>query len=149
MITSYIYIYIHTHIDICKEYYFWTSLFSLISSCFSVFYCEKLPNIYPGTENTEIRAAVLGAVNLVTRVQLPSCLQLPTVIQYPIHKSHGNIITMEDFISANNVELLYEKEDPPTYLHYNGSTKKPDPTLASPDIAALALRNITDDPGCG
>jgi len=40
-----------------------------------------VPNIYPGTENTEIRAAVSGGVNLVTRVQLPSCLQLPTAIQ--------------------------------------------------------------------
>jgi hypothetical protein len=57
--------------------------------------------------------------------------------------------TMEDFISANNVKLLYEKEGPPTYLHYNGSTTNPDLTLASPDIAALALRNIIDDPGCG
>jgi hypothetical protein len=56
---------------------------------------------------------------------------------------------MEDFISANNVELLYEKEDPSTYLHYNGSTINPDLTLASPHIAALALRNIIDDPGCG
>jgi hypothetical protein len=56
---------------------------------------------------------------------------------------------MEDFISANNVELLYEKKDPPTYLHYNGFTTNPDLTLASPDIAALASRNITDDPGCG
>jgi hypothetical protein len=55
---------------------------------------------------------------------------------------------MEDFISANNVELLYEKDDPPTYLHYNGSTTNPDLTLASPDIAALASRNIIDDPGC-
>jgi hypothetical protein len=53
---------------------------------------------------------------------------------------------MEDFILANHVELLYEKEDPPTYLHY---TTNPDLTLASPDIAALASRNIIDDPGCG
>jgi hypothetical protein len=56
---------------------------------------------------------------------------------------------MEDFISANNVELLYGKEDPPTYLHYNGSTTNPNLTLASPDIASLASRNIIDDPGCG
>jgi hypothetical protein len=56
---------------------------------------------------------------------------------------------MEDFISANNVELLYEKEDPPTYLRYNGSITNPDLTLASPDIAALVLRNTADDPGCG
>jgi hypothetical protein len=56
---------------------------------------------------------------------------------------------IEDFLSANNVELLHEKKDPPTYLHYNGSTINPDLTLASPDIAALASRNIIDDPGCG
>jgi hypothetical protein len=49
---------------------------------------------------------------------------------------------MEDFISANNVELFYEEQDPPTYLHYNGSTTNPYLTLASPDIAALASRNI-------
>jgi hypothetical protein len=57
--------------------------------------------------------------------------------------------TMEDFILANNVELLYEKKDTPTYLHYNGSTTNPDLTLASPDTAALASRNIINDPGCG
>jgi hypothetical protein len=56
---------------------------------------------------------------------------------------------MEDFISANNIELLYEKEDPPTYLHYNGSTTNTDLTLAFPDIATPASRNIIDDPGCG
>jgi hypothetical protein len=54
---------------------------------------------------------------------------------------------MEDFISANNVELLYEMEDLPTYLHYNGSITNRDLTLASPDIAALVLRNIIDDTG--
>jgi hypothetical protein len=36
------------------------------------------------------------------------------------------ISMMEDLISANDVELLYEKENPPTYLHYNGSTTNPD-----------------------
>jgi hypothetical protein len=46
---------------------------------------------------------------------------------------------MEDFISANNFELLY---DPPTYLHYNGSTTNPYLTLASPDTAPLASRKI-------
>jgi hypothetical protein len=56
--------------------------------------------------------------------------------------------TMEDFILANNVEVLCEKEDPPTYLHYNGSTTNQDLSMASPDIAALSLRNIIDDPGC-
>jgi hypothetical protein len=56
--------------------------------------------------------------------------------------------TMDNFISANTVELLYEKEDPTTYLHYSGSTTSPDLTLAS-DIAALASRNIIHDPGCG
>jgi hypothetical protein len=57
--------------------------------------------------------------------------------------------TMKDFISANNVELLYGNEDPATCLHYNGSTTNPDLTLASSDIAALVSRNITDDSGCG
>jgi hypothetical protein len=56
---------------------------------------------------------------------------------------------MEEFISTNNVELFYEKEDPPTYLNFNGSTTNPDLTLASPDIAALASRNMIGDLGCG
>jgi hypothetical protein len=45
---------------------------------------------------------------------------------------------MEEFISANNVQLFYGTEDPPTYLHYNGSTTNPELTLASPDIAELS-----------
>jgi hypothetical protein len=52
-------------------------------------------------------------------------------------------------ILSQQIMLNYfmKRKTPPTYLHYNGSTKNPGLTLAS-DTAALASRNIIDDPGC-
>lgn len=51
---------------------------------------------------------------------------------------------MEDFISANNVELLYVNEDPLLYLLYGESNTNLDLTLASIDITELALRKMID-----
>jgi hypothetical protein len=55
---------------------------------------------------------------------------------------------MEDFISTNNIELLYESEDTLMYLHYNGTTTNSDLTMASSDIVELVSRKIIDDSGC-
>ncbi|GFV29095.1 hypothetical protein TNCV_4601271 [Trichonephila clavipes] len=42
---------------------------------------------------------------------------------------------MEDLLIADQMELLYNDSDIPTYLHYNGNGTNPDLTLASADIA--------------
>lgn len=56
---------------------------------------------------------------------------------------------MENFVSANNIELLYKIDNTPPYIHYNGSTTNPDLTLASIDISEVASRKIIDEPGSG
>jgi hypothetical protein len=60
---------------------------------------------------------------------------------------NGTGKTTEDFILTNNIELLYKKEDIPTYLHYKRPTTNSDLTLAFLNIAELATRKITDNPG--
>ena len=57
--------------------------------------------------------------------------------------------TIKDYVLSNGVELLYNTDDTPTYLHYNGTTSNPDLTLASTDIIDRCKRNIISDPGLG
>jgi hypothetical protein len=47
------------------------------------------------------------------------------------------------------LNYFYENDGTFIYLHCNGSTTNPDPTLASPDTAELASRKIIDEPGYG
>ncbi|VDO05731.1 unnamed protein product [Rodentolepis nana] len=56
---------------------------------------------------------------------------------------------IEDRINSNHLELIYSNEDPPTYLHYNGTRTTPDLLLASSDISELTRRKIIDDPRSG
>jgi hypothetical protein len=67
-------------------------------------------------------------------------------MQYQLFTNFKTEKTIKDFILTNNIDLLYDKEDIPTYLHYNGSITNPDFTLQSLDTAILATRKITDDP---
>ncbi|GFT69491.1 uncharacterized protein LOC103523941 [Trichonephila clavipes] len=55
---------------------------------------------------------------------------------------------MEDLLIADQMELLYNDSDIPTYLHYNGNGTNPDLTLASADIADVE-REVIYDPGSG
>ncbi|GFV31704.1 putative RNA-directed DNA polymerase from transposon X-element [Trichonephila clavipes] len=54
---------------------------------------------------------------------------------------------MEDLLIADQMELLYNDSDIPTYLHYNGNGTNPDLTLASADIADDVEREVIYDPG--
>ncbi|GFT98723.1 probable RNA-directed DNA polymerase from transposon BS [Trichonephila clavipes] len=56
---------------------------------------------------------------------------------------------MEDLLIADQMELLYNDSDIPTYLHYNGNGTNPDLTLASADIADDVEREFIYDPGSG
>ncbi|GFX24818.1 uncharacterized protein LOC103524116 [Trichonephila clavipes] len=56
---------------------------------------------------------------------------------------------MEDLLIADQMELLYNDSDIPTYLHYNGNGTNPDLTLASTDIAEDVEREVICDPGSG
>ncbi|GFV93276.1 hypothetical protein TNCV_386401 [Trichonephila clavipes] len=56
---------------------------------------------------------------------------------------------MEDLLIADQMELLYNDSDIPTYLHYNGNGTTPDLTLASADIADDVEREVICDPGSG
>ncbi|GFS74956.1 hypothetical protein TNCV_1396241 [Trichonephila clavipes] len=56
---------------------------------------------------------------------------------------------MEDLLVADQMELLYNDSDIPTYLHYNGNGTNPDLTLASADIADDVEREVIYDPGSG
>ncbi|GFS81060.1 putative RNA-directed DNA polymerase from transposon X-element [Trichonephila clavipes] len=56
---------------------------------------------------------------------------------------------MEDLLIADQMELLYNDSDIPTYLHYNGNGTNPDLTLASADIADDVEREVIYDPGSG
>ncbi|GFT48728.1 probable RNA-directed DNA polymerase from transposon BS [Trichonephila clavipes] len=61
--------------------------------------------------------------------------------------SAGKVI--EDLLIADQMELLYNDSDIPTYLHYNGNGTNPDLTLASADIADDVEREVICDPGSG
>ncbi|GFV83855.1 probable RNA-directed DNA polymerase from transposon BS [Trichonephila clavipes] len=56
---------------------------------------------------------------------------------------------MEDILIADQMELLYDDSDIPTYLHYNGNGTNPDLTLASADTADDVEREVICDPGSG
>ncbi|GFW40231.1 probable RNA-directed DNA polymerase from transposon BS [Trichonephila clavipes] len=56
---------------------------------------------------------------------------------------------MEDLLIADQMELLYNDSDIPSYLHYNGNGTNPDLTLASADIADDVEREVICDPGSG
>ncbi|GFV26342.1 uncharacterized protein LOC103523941 [Trichonephila clavipes] len=56
---------------------------------------------------------------------------------------------MEYLLIADQIKLLYNDSDIPTYLHYNGNGTNPDLTLASADIADDVEREVICDPGSG
>ncbi|GFT90788.1 probable RNA-directed DNA polymerase from transposon X-element [Trichonephila clavipes] len=66
---------------------------------------------------------------------------------YSDQNSAGKV--MEDLLIADQMELLYNDSDIPTYLHYNGNGTNPDLTLASADIADNVEREVIYDPGSG
>ncbi|VDO02262.1 unnamed protein product [Rodentolepis nana] len=50
-------------------------------------------------------------------------------------------------LNSNPLELIYNNEDPDTYLHYNGTGTTPELLVASSNIGEHTHRKIIDDPG--
>ncbi|GFT30370.1 hypothetical protein NPIL_342001 [Nephila pilipes] len=56
---------------------------------------------------------------------------------------------VQDFLSSSTFELVYNKEDPHTYLHYNGKSFTPDLLMVSADLYTFTKRTVLKDPGSG
>lgn len=56
---------------------------------------------------------------------------------------------VEDFLCAKNLELVFNKEDHSTFIHYNGSSSNPDLLMVSTDIANNTCRTVIEDCGSG
>lgn len=58
-------------------------------------------------------------------------------------------IEFEDLLNSSPLELIYNSDDPPTYIHYSGSGTSPDLSCVSSDICAFTKRSVVEDPGSG
>ncbi|KAG8192562.1 hypothetical protein JTE90_015197 [Oedothorax gibbosus] len=56
---------------------------------------------------------------------------------------------VQDFLSSSNFELIFNKRDPHTYLHYNGRSTTPDLLMVTADLHSFTKRSIMKDPGSG
>nr|CUU99745.1 hypothetical transcript [Hymenolepis microstoma] len=56
---------------------------------------------------------------------------------------------IEDKLNTSPLGLIYNDENPATYLHYNGTRTTPHLLLVSSDISELARRKIIDNSGSG
>ncbi|GIX71338.1 uncharacterized protein LOC103523941 [Caerostris extrusa] len=56
---------------------------------------------------------------------------------------------VEDSRNISNLELIYNCNDPHTFLHYNGTKSNPDLLLASADLSQSTKRSVLEDPGSG
>ncbi|GBM30000.1 hypothetical protein AVEN_165576-1 [Araneus ventricosus] len=65
--------------------------------------------------------------------------------------SHPNAagLEFEDLLNSSPLELNFKTDDPPTYIHYNGSGSSPDLLCVSSDICAFTKRKVVEDPGSG
>lgn len=56
---------------------------------------------------------------------------------------------VEDFLGSNNLELVFDKQDKPTFLHYSGVSSNPDLLMVSTDIIDTTHRTVIEDSGSG
>jgi hypothetical protein len=56
---------------------------------------------------------------------------------------------VEDLLNTNNIELLYNSTDIPTFLHYIGATINPDLAMITSNLVHQTSREVIKDPGCG
>ena len=59
----------------------------------------------------------------------------------------GKII--EDYLDANTMNILYNNEDPNTFIHYNGQSTNPDIAIVSTDIENNTTKSVIEDSGSG
>ena len=65
---------------------------------------------------------------------------------YNYYNSQGR--TLEDFLSSNEMELVYDPNDPKTFIHHTGNCTNPDLTLVSTNLYEHCKRSIIEDLGC-
>ena len=56
---------------------------------------------------------------------------------------------VKELLATSNMELIYNEDDPPTYIHYNGTGTNPDLTIATADLSWNIKRKLIGDPGSG
>lgn len=66
---------------------------------------------------------------------------------YTNSNNAGKII--EDLLNSTPIEIIHNKEDPPTYIHYSGSGTNPDLLIVSSDLHSKTKKQIVEDPGSG
>ena len=105
---------------------------------FKIYGLYNPPNNVPNMEVLELssKTVVVGDFNAHMKE-----------VGYSDDNATGKAI--KDYIDSNNIVLIYNSNDTPSYLHYNGSTTNPDLTLVSPDISIQTTRSILDDSGTG
>ncbi|GIX75886.1 hypothetical protein CEXT_416191 [Caerostris extrusa] len=56
---------------------------------------------------------------------------------------------VEDLLNTSTLELIYNCNDPHTFLHYNGTKPNPNLLLVSADLSQSTKRSVLEDPGSG
>ena len=56
---------------------------------------------------------------------------------------------IEDFINSNSIELVYNKDDPATFIHYTGNSTNPDLVMVSSQLMDKTKREVIEDAGSG
>ena len=56
---------------------------------------------------------------------------------------------VEDYINSNSLKVLYDPEQPKSFIHHSGSTTNPDIVIVSTHIVDQCKKKLIGDPGCG
>ena len=57
--------------------------------------------------------------------------------------------TIEDLLNSTPIEIIHNKEDPPTFIHYCVSGTNPDLLFVSSNLYSRTKKQIVEDPGSG
>ena len=89
----------------------------------------------------------LNSINLRTKTILIGDFNAHSKTwRYQDSNNPGKIL--EDFINTNTMDLIYNKNDTPTFIHHTGSNTNPDLLIVS-SVAEYTHRKIIEDPCSG
>lgn len=66
---------------------------------------------------------------------------------YETYNQVGKLV--EDFSDSNALTVLYNKDDPKSFIHYSGSSTNPDLTIVAANIQDNCKKKVIGDPGSG
>ncbi|KAG8196234.1 hypothetical protein JTE90_023793 [Oedothorax gibbosus] len=66
---------------------------------------------------------------------------------YETYNQVGKLV--EDFSDSNALIVLYNKDDPKSFIHYSGSSTNPDLTIVAANIQDNCKKKVIGDPGSG